>query len=374
MNQYRPNKNRIAAFGFRSIPMIAGSAGADKFASEFFPRLVKHGYSVTAYNRVYPNQTETFSSYKGVRIHNLRTFNRSGLDTLWHSMKSTIHILRYDTGDIIHIQNGGNSIWAVLLRLFGKSVVVSQDGLDWKRDKWPWYGKLYLKFSTLITAHLPNRVIFDNVFAKKVVETIYNKTYDFIPFGSEVTDFSDTDILERLDLKKNEYFLFIGRFIPDKGLHYLLPAFKKISTDKKIVIVGGSPNPSEYERRIKSYQAQNIIFPGFIYGNDSDTLINNCFCYIQPSDVEGLSPVLLQVMGFGKPIICSDIQENIYVVKNTALSFTKGDSEDLAKKLLYATDNPHKMNLLGEAAIIRAKNKFTWAAVTERHIKIFNEI
>jgi len=46
-------------------------------------------------------------------------------------------------------------------------VFISQDGVDWKRDKWPWYGKLYLKILRLLTAHLPNEVIFDNVIAKK---------------------------------------------------------------------------------------------------------------------------------------------------------------------------------------------------------------
>jgi glycosyltransferase involved in cell wall biosynthesis len=365
---------RIAALGFRSIPMTEGSAGADKFASELFPRLVKKGYQVTAYNRVYPNQSEIFTEYKGVRIVNIRTILKSGFDTLYHSLKSTIHILFFNTGDIIHIQNGGNSIWALIFRIFGKYVVVSQDGVDWKRDKWPWYGKLYLNFSIYLTAHLPNRVIFDNVFVKKIVEEMYAKKFNFVPFGSEVEEFNATDALNKYGLRKNEYYLFIGRFIPDKGLHYLIPAFNSANTQKKLVLVGGSPNPTSYEGTIKSSISQSILMPGYIYGDDVNTLIGNCYCYIQPSDVEGLSPVILQVMGFGRPIICSDISENMYVVKDTGIPFKKSDIHDLSEKIQFAEDNPEQIGALGELSQSRAQQYFSWDAVTDDHIEIFKNL
>jgi len=61
-----------------------------------------------------------------------------------------------------------------------KKVFISQDGVDWKRDKWPWYGKLYLKFSAFLTAHLPNEGIFDNVIAKKIFEDRFKKQFKFI--------------------------------------------------------------------------------------------------------------------------------------------------------------------------------------------------
>ena len=103
-----------------------------------------------------------------------------------HSFKCTWHIIVHNTADIVHIQNGGNSIWALPLRFFGKKVFISQDGVDWKREKWPWYGKLYLKISSYLTAKLPNQVIFDNVIAKRLFEQKFKKQFEFIPFGSEI--------------------------------------------------------------------------------------------------------------------------------------------------------------------------------------------
>lgn len=365
-------KKKIAAFGFRSIPPQAGCAGADKFAEELFTRLVQRGFEVTAYNRVYEENSQRVGSYKGIKLINLKTVKSKGFDTLLHSFKATLHIITRNTGDIVHIQNGGNSIWAVPLRLFGKKVFISQDGVDWKRDKWPWYGKLYLYLSTFLTARAPNAVIFDNIFARELFEKRFNKTYDFIPFGSEVSDENlDTSILDKFGLTPGEYFLFVGRFIPDKGLQYLVPSFEKTHTDKKLVLVGGSPNPSDFEAQIKATRDPRIVFPGFVYGRDVHALMKNAYAYIQPSDIEGLSPVILENMGLQTPIICSDIKENLYVVDDTALTFKQGDIDDFATVLRYALDNPHILKDKALKAKTRAAEKFSWEVVTDQHIMLF---
>ncbi len=365
-------KKKIAAFGFRSIPPQAGCAGADKFAEELFTRLVQRGFEVTAYNRVYDESSPQGRSYKGIKLVNLKTIKAKGFDTLLHSFKACWHIITRNTGDVVHIQNGGNSIWAIPLRLFGKKVFISQDGVDWKRDKWPWYGKLYLYLSTFLTARAPNAVIFDNIFAKQLFEQRFHKTYDFIPFGSEVSDENlDTAILDKLGLTPGEYFLFVGRFIPDKGLQYLVPAFEKTRTDKKLVLVGGSPNPSDFETQIKATKDNRIVFPGFVYGGDAHALMKNAYAYIQPSDIEGLSPVILENMGLRTPVICSDIKENIYVVGDTALSFKQANADDLAKVLRHALDNPETLKENAIKAKKRALEKFSWEVVTDQHIALF---
>ena len=369
-------KLRIAAFGFRSLPPLDGSAGADKFVYEMLPRLVSKGHNVVAYNRKYLNYPEIPSRFKGVKIYSIKTVEKSGFDTLIHSLKSTYHILRYNTADIIHIQNGGNSIWALVLRIWGKTVFISQDGYDWKRDKWPWYAKVYLYMCTFITSHATNKVICDNEFirdelAKKV--KVKNK-FVFIPFGSEVEDFHETNILEKLKIKHQQYILFVGRFIPDKGIHYLIEAFKNINTDLTLVLVGGAPNKNDYEGKLISETSEKIIFPGFIYGNDTNTLIKNAYLYVQPSDVEGLSPVILQVMGMGVPLLCSDIVENKYIVKSDAVKFRKSDVEDLEVNLKWCINNPDDIRNIAIKGKTRILNEYSWDKVVESHIKVFNDL
>ncbi len=363
---------RIAAFGFRSVPLRPGCAGADKFASELLPRLVRNGHTVIGYNRLYPGEDALADVVDGVRYKHFRTVSAKGFDTLLHSAKCTWDIIVHDMADVVHIQNGGNSIFGLLLRLFGKKVFISQDGVDWKRDKWPWYGKLYLRMASHLTAIAATQVIFDNVFVKKLFEENYGRSYEFIPFGSEVSETDlDYSILDELGLRPGEYFLFVGRFIPDKGLQYLVPAFERLNTDKKLVLVGGSPNPSDFEKGIKATADPRIVFPGFVYGKRTHALMKSAYCYVQPSDVEGLSPVILENMALGTPILCSDIIENRYVVADCALQFRKGDVDDCLRALNQAVSDPEALARLGERGRKRASETFSWTAVTTAHERVF---
>lgn len=364
---------RIATFTFRSIPLRPGCAGADKFAIELYPRLVARGHRVVAYNRLFAGEEPLGDEYKGVVTKNFYTPTRKkGFDSILHSFKVCWDIIRNDTADVIHIQNGGNSPFALLLRMFGKKVYLSQDGVDWKRAKWPWYGRLYLWMTQYLTAVAPHAVVFDNVFCKAEFEQRFKRTYDFIPFGSEVDESTlDESVLKDLGLEPGGYFLFVGRFIPDKGLQYLVPAFERLKTDKKLVLVGGAPNPSDFERGIMGTRDPRIVFPGYVYGGRTHALMKNAYAYVQPSDIEGLSPVVLENMALGTPIVCSDIVENQYVVGDTGLQFRKSDTDDLLAKLQWALDNPEAMRANGLRGRERARREFSWDAVTEAFERVF---
>jgi glycosyltransferase involved in cell wall biosynthesis len=365
---------RIAAFGFRSIPPQKGAAGADKFALELLPRLVAAGHSVIAYSRIYDDDgDEVPRDFRGVWVIPLKTVTTKGFDTLLHSAKAAYDIIRHNRADVVHIQNGGNSLFALALRLAGKKTFLSQDGLDWDRAKWSWYAKIYLRFMAYLTAVVHNEVIFDNIFARDHFENKYHRRYRFVPFGADVAYDPDSEsVLAELGLAAGDYFLFVGRFIPDKGLHYLIPAFSRLETTKKLVLVGGSPNPSNYETQILSCTDPRIIFPGFVYGGAVHALMKNCYAYIQPSDVEGLSPVILESSFLGAPIICSDIPQNQYGLGEAGIYFSRGNIDDLHEKLLAALDRPDALREIAHAQQSRVASTFSWDSVVADHIAIFH--
>lgn len=369
-------KLRIAAFGgFRSIPPKAGAAGSDKFALELYPRIVGKGHSLLAYSRIYPGDKDALhTEYEGVRIKYFKTVKKAGFDTLVHSAKATFDVIFKNTADVVHLHSGANSIWALLLRMVGKRVVVSQFAMDWKRDKWAWYGKLFYIISNYLTAYCPNAVAFDNVFTKEYFEKKFKRDYEFIPYGSEVKPPpSNTAILDKIGVQKGEYFLFVGRFIPDKGLHLLVEAFSKLSTTKKLVLIGGSPNPSEYEASIKNTNDNRIIFPGYVYGDDTNILMKNAYAYVQPSLIEGLSPVILTVMGLGTPLICSDIVENKFICGDNATNFTSGDPDSLALQLQYALDHHEEIKVKANAGNIDISNRFNWDKITDQYLELLKK-
>ena len=335
-------------------------------------RLAARGYRVTGYNRVYDDQAAASCDYKGIHLLNLRTFRSPGIEALWHSAKVTAHIIWHNTGDVVHVQNGGNSIFIPILRMFGKKVFLTEDGAEWDRGKWPWYARLYLRAMTYLTAHVPNGVIFDNVFVREMFEKRFGKSYHFIPYGSEPQqDEQSTDVLERLGLKAGEYLLFVGRFIPEKGLQYLIPAFEQVLTDKKLVVVGGASQGSAFAEKVTRTEDPRIIFPGYMYGADVHTLMRQAYAYIQPSDLEGLSPAVLENMGLGTPVICSDIRENLFVVGDTAITFRKSDVEDLAAAIRYAIANRAHLDRNAANAARRSAEMFSWESVTTQHEAVF---
>jgi glycosyltransferase involved in cell wall biosynthesis len=371
----QPNRSlRIASFGFRSFPPRAGAAGADKFALEFLPRLASRGHEVVAYNRVYSRaevKPDVFCC--GVRVRTLLTFSKSGPEAVWHSLKVTWDIIRHNRADVVHIQNGGNTPFAIILRLFGKKTFLTEDGLDWKRPKWSWYAKIYFFVMIYLTAFSHNALVFDNTFVRDYYEKKFRRAYPFIPYGSDVNyDGSGEPILDELGLEKGEYFLFVGRFIPDKGLHYLISAFERLSTNKKLVLVGGSANQSGYEKDLRSTTDSRVSFPGYRYGSSVHALMKNCFCYIQPSDLEGLSPVILESCFLGAPVICSDIQANRFVLQANGIYFQQGNSDDLKSKLENAINDPGLLRNFGNAQREHVTETFSWERVTDQYIRLFS--
>jgi glycosyltransferase involved in cell wall biosynthesis len=367
---------RIAAFGgFRTIPPSEGGAGSDKFAFELYPRLVKLGCELTAYCRIYPGDKPTPKNceYEGIKIISFHTVNKAGFDTLVHSLKATIDIIIHNRADVIHIHSGANSIWALLLRLAGKRVFISQFAMDWKRDKWPWYGKLFYRLSNYLTAVVPTGVVFDNIFTKEYFEKKFKRNFYFIPYGSEVKELpSESGILNKLGISSGDYFLFVGRFIPDKGVHLLVEAFQKVNTEKKLVLVGGAPNPDSYENEIRKTKDNRIIFAGYVYGDDTNILMKNAFIYVQPSLIEGLSPVILTVMGLGTPLICSDILENRFITGENATHFKSGSVGSLVEKINYSLSNIRSLTETAKTGQEDILKRFNWDSITDRYFALFN--
>jgi glycosyltransferase involved in cell wall biosynthesis len=378
MDAPSPRPMRIATFTFRSIPQRPGCAGVDKVSVELHTRLAARGHAVTAYNRLFKGEQPIGDAYRGVVTKNFYTPTRmKGFDSIIHSFKVCWDIIRNDTAEVVHIHNTGNSPFGLLLRLFGKKVVLSQDGVDWQRGKWPWYGRLYLWLTVFVTGYAPHRIVFDSVFYKADFEKRFGRTYDFVAWGSEVReDNLDDSILDELGVTAGEYLLFVGRFIPDKGLHYLLPAFAGVKTDKKLLLVGGAPNPSKYEVDLAAEAKKDprVQIPGFIFGGKLFALMKHAYAYVQPSDIEGLSPVVLENMGLGVPIISSDIPENAFVVGDTALQFKRGDVADLRARIEEALADPPRMRRLGDAARVRARENFSWEACASGYERVFREL
>jgi glycosyltransferase involved in cell wall biosynthesis len=177
------------------------------------------------------------------------------------------------------------------------------------------------------------------------------------------------EILKRLGLERNRYYLTIGRIVAENNIHLEIEAFKKTKTDDKLVIVGPINPRDPYVKHLFRLREgdKRIIFTGGIYDPGTIyTLRSECKAYIHPYTVGGTNPSLLEQLQFNKPIIAYDVPFHREILKDKATYFKTKEEltriiEDLEKQNTIRVDR-EKPHIL------------TWERVTDRYRKIFKSL
>jgi len=363
---------RIAIMGIRGIP--ANYGGFETFIEELAPRLVKKSHDVTVYGRsnVIKYQGE---KYKGVNLVILPTISHKYLDTIVHTFFSILHsfFIKYD---IVLICNAANSILSFIPRLSGKKVIVNVDGLERKRKKWNWLGKTWYFLGEIFSTLFPNEIVTDAKFIQDYYLNNYNKKSVFIPYGAHIQKVNTQGVLRRYNLNPNEYILYVSRLEPENNAHIVIQAFKKVQTQKKLIIVGDAPYSNEYKKYIKKLAEddERIIFTGYIFGLGYKELHSFTFAYIHTSDVGGTPPALIGAMGFGNCVLVNGTEGNQEVINDAGIIYKKNDVEDLKEKIEYVIRNPQVIKMYGEKAKERIKSNYSWDTVTDKYENLFLEM
>jgi len=276
--------------------------------------------------------------------------------------------------DVIHFHAEGPCAMLWLPHLFGIRTVATIHGLDWKRSKWGGLASKYIKFGEKVAAKYADEII---VLSKNVEEYFldaYNRKTNFIPNGINKPTRKNAKIIkEKYGLEKDSYILFLARIVPEKGLHYLIEAYKKLNTDKKLVIAGGASHTNKYLEEIRKMANinKNIIMTGFVQGEELDELYSNCNIYCLPSDVEGMPISLLEAMSYGCRCLVSNIEENTQVIGKYGESFEKGNVDDLARKLekLITKEKINNQEEIVEYTL----DKFNWDEITKLNEVIYKK-
>lgn len=330
---------KIAMIGHKRIPSREG--GVEIVVEELATRLVNKDCKVDVYNRKGNNvadkniKTQKIKEYKGARILTIPTINKKGIDALLYSFFATIRAL-FGKYDCIHYHAEGSCGMLWIPHLFGLRTVVTIHGLDWQRSKWGGFASKYIKFGEKCAAKYADEIIVLSKSVQQYFKEIYNRETHFIPNGVNKPEIREPKIIkEKYGLDKENYILFLARIVPEKGLDYLLEAYKNIKTDMKLVIAGGASHTNSYYDEVveKAKQDERIVLTGFVQGEELQELYSNCYLYCLPSDVEGMPISLMEAMSYGRRCVTSDIEENTQVTGNYGMSFKKSDIEDLKKQL-----------------------------------------
>ncbi len=352
--------------GQKRIPSREG--GVEIHVEEIAVRLAKMGNDVTVYNRR-KKGFPLLHEYKGVKIVNVPTVDRKSLDAVVYSFLATIHAL-FGRYDVIHYHAEGPCSMLWIPHLFGIRTVATIHGLDWQRAKWGGFATKFLLFGEKTAAKYADEIIVLSQNVRRYFGEKYHRQTRYIPNGVSRPQIREANIVtKKYGLYKDGYLLFLARIVPEKGLHYLLEAFSKVPTDKKLVVAGASSHSNGYFEKIKetAQKDDRVVMTGFVQGAELDELYSNAFLYVLPSDVEGMPLSLLEAMSYGCPCLVSDIPENTEVLGGCGFTFPKGNVRGMQrclKVLLLRND----LSSVGVAGKRRVLTEYTWEKCVDQTI------
>ena len=371
------NKLRIAMLGHKRIPSREG--GVEIVVEQLSTRMTALGHQVTCYNRKGHHvsgaefDTNKLAEYKGVNLKSVWTVDRKGLAAMTSSLSAAVKAA-WGKYDIVHFHAEGPCAMLWIPKLFGKRCIATIHGIDWQRSKWGGFASNYIKFGEKVAAKYADEIIVLSKGVQDYFWTTYHRKTEFIPNGVNRPVICEPDMIrEKFQLEKDSYILFLGRIVPEKGLRYLVEAFKQVDTNKKLVIAGGASDTNDVVNEIKEMARQDnrIIFTGFVQGQLLDELYSNAYIYTLPSDLEGMPLSLLEAMSYGNCCLVSDIAECAEVVEDKAVVFRKSDVNDLREKLQQLCDHPEQVEKYKEQAADFICNKYSWDDVVERTLMLY---
>lgn len=368
----------IAMLGHKRIPSREG--GIEIVVEELATRMVTLGHKVTCYNRSGHHVSgKDFDggkrkAYKGVRLKSVLTLDKKGLAAMTASVSGAI-CAAFGKYDVVHFHAEGPCAMLWLPKLFGKRCVATVHGLDHQRAKWGKLASTYIMMGEKCAVKFADEIIVLSKGVQDYFKETYGRETKFIPNGVNRPVIRKPELIkEKFGLEKDDYILFLGRLVPEKGIAYLIEAFKKVNTDKKLVIAGGSSDTDEFASQLKEMAKDDdrIIFTGFVQGQLLDELYSNAYIYSLPSDLEGMPLSLLEAMSYGNCCLVSDIDECASVVEDKAIVFKKSDVADLQSKLQKACDDVKQVQKYKDEAADYICQKYNWDDVVKRTLELYN--
>lgn len=373
------NKLKISHLGMKRIPSREG--GVEIVVEELSTRMVKKGYEVTCLNRRGHHVSgkdfdkEKLKSYKGILIKDVFTIDKKGLAAMTSSLFGAI-IAAFGKYDVVHFHAEGPCAMLWLPKLFGKKCIATIHGLDHRRAKWGKFASFYIMLGERCAVKYADNIIVLSESVKKYFADKYGRETVFIPNGVNKPQILEAnEIKKQFGLNKFDYILYLGRLVPEKGIDCLIEAFKKINTNKKLVIAGGSSDTDEFSEKLRklAVEDERIIFTGFVQGNILEELYSNSYIYTLPSELEGMPLSLLEAMSYGNCCLVSDIPECADVVKDKAVLFKKGNVKNLQEKLQMLCDSEEIVNQYRKEASNYICNKYNWDDIVEKTIELYRK-
>ena len=360
---------KIAMIGSKGIPALFG--GIEKHVEEISRRLVERGNAVTVYGRSPFSRSGT---YDGVRVKVLPSVSTKNLETASNSILASLAAF-FGGYDIVHFHGIGPAIfcWNHVARR--KRTVCTIHALDYRQSKWGENAKRLLRLGERRAVTKADAAVAVSRLMAGELSGRYGKPVRYIPNGTSPGRSPAFETAGELGIEAGGYILSVGRFIVERGFDTLIEAFERLDTDLKLVIAGDARFEEDYASRIMDMAGERVIMPGYVSGGRLEELYAHCAFYVLPSLVEGLPISLIEAMGHSRPVIISDIPENLEVAGGIGETFRAGDSGDLLRAMKKLIDlGSDELEAMGAAGLRKVEAEYDWDAITGSIEGLYREL
>lgn len=273
-----------------------------------------------------------------------------------------------------------------IIHKLGGKLYVNPDGHEWMRAKWSAPVRKYWKLSEKLMVKHADLLICDSKNIEKYIHREYEQYYPkttYISYGADLSKSSlkddDVTLLDwysKFGLHKNNYYLIVGRFVPENSFDIMINEFMKSKSSKDLVIV-----TTENKKMMKDLQAKlnyqldtRIKFVGTVYDQQLLKKIReNAYGYIHGHTVGGTNPSLIEALGSTKVNLLIDVGFNREVAENSAFYWSE-ESNTLAN-LIEVVDNLkiEEINKMDVLSYNRVKNNYSWRKICKEYYRLYIE-
>ena len=281
----------------------------------------------------------------------------------------------------------GNTIGAFVapfarkIHKLGGQFYINPDGLEWKRAKWAKPIQAYLKYSEKIMTRHADLVISDNPGIESYIKEAYPWSQTtYIAYGTDLSptsltsqDWKVRELYQKWQTQEKNYYLILGRFVPENNYETAIREFMASSTKRDLVIIcnqEGNPYFEELRSRTGFAQDPRVKFVGTVYDQDLLKYIRKeAFAYIHGHEVGGTNPGLLEALAQTDLNLVLGVSFNQTVAKDTAHYWTK-ETGNLAH-LINHVDSLEDVSEWGQRAKANMKQNFTWEKIVGEYEELF---
>lgn len=368
MNENTTQKKKIAIIGTVGVP--ANYGGFETLAEHIIDDLgQKHDITVYCSGKKYP-KAERKARYKGARLVYL-PLEANGIQSIPYDTLSILHALFF--ADVLLVL-GVSGAWILpFVRLFtNKKIIISIDGIEWKRDKWNLLAKWYLFWAEGLAVKYSQIDISDNEAIQDYTAARYGSLSRIIEYGADHTLNVPIaqEAKEQYPFLQSSYAFKVCRIEPENNVHVIIDAFSK--TQKMPLVIVGNWDKSEYGQSLKSKYQQypNIHILDPIYNQEKlDILRGNAALYVHGHSAGGTNPSLVEAMYLGLPILAYGVSYNRVTTEHRAMYFH--DMTSLISRIneIQVT----KLKKTGQEMAKIARRRYTWSHIVFKYELLIQE-